>query len=787
MQWPGAIRLLSLSVMSIGQDAKLQTRIAVAFITAVVLAAFWKLTSMKGLIITDDIFASDMMNENLPYRFSLGDALQSGHLPLWIREIYGGFPLLARSDAGICYPLNILLFGLFSPYVALNLTILLTIATAGIGMYLFAREIGASTLAGIIAGIAFAFSGYLLSHLKHPSLANAACWLPVGLALLERAVKRNDTRALLWFGVVFGLQHLSGNTQTAYYSGALYLFYFPLRFLNNQREVRAASKKMNASRAVLDVLRNRLTWCFAGVLVLGSLLAAIQLIPTYEMVSLSQRSGGVTFQYASSYAYDPKDFWTFLYPYANGDIGNLTYTGKGIFWEDYGYVGVVTFLLALSALLLWWRNWHVRFFSIVALVSYLLVLGPATPAYKFAFDYVPGMNYFRFPTRLLFITDVSLIALASLGLTSLVGRFAAGASKSGEAGPWASRRSLLIQAILLVVVICDLLYFQLRQNPIVDAAAWTKPPKTVEIVKQDSSLFRVYCLGGNHAHKRMFEQAGGWEGDLQPFVEQREFIQPSSNVLYGISSPNGYANLTPNYLVDIWGDQNRAGIITRSASIQGDVFQPIALFWKLMRMYNVKYLTSFWPFAPAPNLRTLGVYGGAYFYQNDDFLPRAYLVGEVLPVEEESSALAMLASEAFDPRRSVMLAAVPSNYRQGGSSGGNVEFLRYTTNEAVMKVGTPKDAILVFSDSYYPGWVADVDGRATTLYRANITQRAVVVPAGEHQVRFRFKPATVLVGFWISTGSLILFLGCFLIPPQWRKRQSETIERHMPALGEAEA
>ena len=785
MEWPATIRLLRLSLMSSDQDARLPTRVAVAFITAIVLVAFWKLTLMKGLIITDDIFASDMMNENFPYRFSLGDALQSGHLPLWMREIYGGFPLLARSDAGICYPFNIVLFGLFSPTVALNLTILLTIATAGIGMYLYAREIGASHLAGIIGGIAFGFSGYLLSHLKHPSLANAACWLPVGLALLERAVKRNDYRSLLWFAMVFGLQHLSGNTQTAYYSGVLYLFYFPLRFLSNQSEVRAASRKLNASRAVLNVLRNRLIWSFAGMLVLGSLLAAIQLIPTYEMVSLSQRSGGVTFQYASSYAYDPKDFWTFLYPYANGDIGNLTYTGKGVFWEDYGYVGVATFLLALSAPLLWWRNWHVRFFSIVALVSYLLVLGPATPAYKLAFDYVPGMNYFRFPTRLLFITDLSLVALAALGLTRLAEQLAGRARKSGTDGPWYFRRSFLVQAILLVVAICDLLYFQLRQNPIVDAAAWMKPPKTVEIVKQDSSLFRVYCLGGNHAHRRMFQQAGGWEGDLQPIVEQREFIQPSSNVLYRISSPNGYANLTPNYLVDIWGDQNRAGIITQSASIQGDVFQPIGLFWKLMRMYNVKYLTSFWPFAPAPNLRPLGVYGGAYFYQNDDFLPRAYLVGEVLPVEEESSALAMLASEAFDPRRSVMLAAVPSSYRQGGSSGGNVEILRYTTNEALMKVGTPQDAILVFSDSYYPGWVAAVDGRETTIYRANITQRAVVVPAGEHQVRFRFEPASVAVGFWVSLGSLVILLGCFLIPPRWRKREFETMTR--APLGEAEA
>jgi uncharacterized membrane protein YfhO len=125
----------------------------------------------------------------------------------------------------------------------------------------------------------------------------------------------------------------------------------------------------------------------------------------------------------------------------------------------------------------------------------------------------------------------------------------------------------------------------------------------------------------------------------------------------------------------------------------------------------------------------------------------------------------MLTSDAFDPRRSVILDAVPPNYQQEAGAGGNVEVLHYTTNQAQMKVTTARDAILVFSDSYYPGWVADVDGTATMIYRANITQRAVVVPAGEHQVRFRFRPASVALGFWVSIASLIILLACFLIPP----------------------
>ena len=411
-----------------------------------------------------------------------------------------------------------------------------------------------------------------------------------------------------------------------------------------------------------------------------------------------------------------------------------------------------------------------RFFSLAALVSYVLVLGPNTPVFQYAFEYIPGMNYFRFPTRLLLVTDVSLITLASLGLARITQQITAAAA--GEAAAHGRvRRSLLLQAVGIALLIGDVLYFQMRQNPIADAEEWRKPPQTAAIIQRDASLFRAYCVGGVHSHRRMVERAGGWEGNLEPFVEQREFLQPSTNALYGIASPAGYANLIPNYIIDIWGDQNRPGIITRTASTAGGIFQPIPLFWKLMRMHNVKYITSFWPFAPAPNLRTLGTYGGAHFYANDDLLPRAYLVGDVVRADDREDALRVLGSDAFDPTESVLLESAPPNFQRSTNARGSVEFLRYVSNEAEMKVRTFGEALLVFSDSYYPGWVARVDGRETPIYRANITQRAVVVPAGEHRVLFQFRPTSVRLGFWVSLGALVVFLGCFLAPQFSIKRR----------------
>jgi hypothetical protein len=718
------------------------TPAAITAIVGLILAAFWKLTLMKGVVITDDIFASDLMNENFPYRFALGEALRAGHLPLWVRELYGGFPLLARSEAGVCYPFNIVLFGLLPAYVALNLTMLLTLLTAGVGMYLYAREIGGDVRAGLLGGVAFAFSGFLIAHLKHLSMANGASWLPLALLLLERAVTRRSQRCLIWFALVFGLQHLAGNAQVAYYCGVLYLLYFPLRLRNHDRA--RPSGRRALARALVG---------FAAALALGVLLSAVQLLPTYELVSLTQRASGVTFEYASRFAYDPASFWTFLVPYARGDIGDGTYVGKGIFWEDYGYVGVLTFLLAVYATVRCKSSWHVRFFATAAAASYLLVLGPATPAYNLVFHALPGMKYFRFPTRLLLLTDASLVALAALGLTRLVAELR-------------GRRSAYFPTVVLALTVADLLWAQRRQNPIADMAAWSRPPATAQILRADPTVFRTsfrtFCVGGNQAHRRTFAAAKGWEGDLQPFVDQREFLQPSSNVLYGLSAPNGYANLIPNYLVDVWGDQNRAGIITRTASTRGDVFQPTAGFWKLMRMYDVKYLTSFWPFAPAPQLTSVGLYGGAFLYRNEDVLPRAHLVANVTVVPDGQAALEALISDAFDAGRSVLLDAMPAGFEPANeAAGGDVALLRDATNDAELRVRSPRAAILVFSDSYYPGWIADVDGRPTAIHRANVTQRAVVVPAGEHRVRFRFAPTTVVVGACVSLAALLAVLVWF--------------------------
>lgn len=77
------------------------------------------------------------------------------------------------------------------------------------------------------------------------------------------------------------------------------------------------------------------------------------------------------------------------------------------------------------------------------------------------------------------------------------------------------------------------------------------------------------------------------------------------------------------------------------------------------------------------------------------------------------------------------------------SGEGSVKLTSYAANEARYEVVSDKGGVVVFSEVYYPGWTATVDGSATDVARANYVLRAINVPAGKHEVVFSFNPESV--------------------------------------------
>jgi len=76
-------------------------------------------------------------------------------------------------------------------------------------------------------------------------------------------------------------------------------------------------------------------------------------------------------------------------------------------------------------------------------------------------------------------------------------------------------------------------------------------------------------------------------------------------------------------------------------------------------------------------------------------------------------------------------------------------------------------SLVTFSEAYYPGWKAFLDGNPVPLYRANYDFRAVLLPAGTHRVDFKYEPAWWKRGLWLLA-LWLLALPCLLLIWKWK-------------------
>jgi hypothetical protein len=310
--------------------------------------------------------------------------------------------------------------------------------------------------------------------------------------------------------------------------------------------------------------------------------------------------------------------------------------------------------------------------------------------------------------------------------------------------------------MILIAVVIDLLYFQLPQNAIGEPKNWLAPPMTARLLSGDTTRFRIYSPGADDAHKAAFARAHGWSGNLQPFLDQREFLQVNTNTLYGLSSADGYIPLAPEYVVDVWGDMNRPGVIKKTASVTGNVFVARPSFGKLLGMWNVRYALLAWPFK-GEGFTGARQIGPVHLLTNARVLPRAYVVHDALVARDESDALARLLSDDLDPAEKAVVFEKPPDLPGGTGHRSSATIQEYRNNVVTVHVSADAPGLLILSDSYYPGWGASVDGAVAPILRANVSQRAVAVPAGDHLVTFTFAPSSFTAGLALTAISFAVF------------------------------
>jgi hypothetical protein len=149
-------------------------------------------------------------------------------------------------------------------------------------------------------------------------------------------------------------------------------------------------------------------------------------------------------------------------------------------------------------------------------------------------------------------------------------------------------------------------------------------------------------------------------------------------------------------------------------------------------------------------------------FRNTDVLPRAFLVHDAHVVDDETT-LDELAKDTFKPAQTLFLSGgEPVKNGDAQRADESVNIVSYQPERITISVQAQSDAYVLLADTWYPGWVARLDGDQVPIQRGDYIFRAIRVSAGTHQIEMEYRPTTLSVGIAISLGVLI-FLGAVWI------------------------
>lgn len=663
------------------------------------------------------------------YRYA-AETLRSGELPFWNPYLYSGAPYAADNQSGLFYPPNLFLALLPDvPYRAMEWLVAMHVFFAGTGMYFAARHHHpyARPQAPLAAALAFQFSSVFITHIGNLNIVATSAYLPWAWLFLHRMQDKRNLSSAAALALVLSLATLVGHAQMAIVIAI------------------AISLAALWMTAALPGTAQWVALC-ALVVALTIGLCAFFVIPTLELTQYSLRAG-LTYKQATGYSLPPTGLAGMLSPILFG-------RGPEYFWASWdrvelGFAGILTLLLVPLGLR---QNSQRGILLFLATFGILIALGPATPAYSIMYKYLPGFSMLRVPARFLLLTNFALAMLACKGLhlwqknivpSKQIMSWAAGLAGltaialplgwylAAAQTPADTPQTLpLAVATALITIAAALLIGPrwvtlLLALELIGLGAWVEIDRTnpdqgyhsgpaVELLRAQPGPFRIDVATSN------------WQPDA-PTIHRLEAIN-------GLHNPLGLAHYNTYY----WSVGHRG-----SAQYN---------------FLNAKYLIADKgkPAADASFIPVFDADPHVDVYLNPNAQPRISLVYDAILAENAGEAFAAVHAPDFDPRTQVVLeggAALSANAPEKTKLG----YLSYSTHRQSVKAITPSPAYLVFSEVWYPGWHAKLDGKPISLLRANYAFRAVYLPAGEHIVELNFSPTG-----WRYASSISLFTAIFM-------------------------
>ncbi len=192
------------------------------------------------------------------------------------------------------------------------------------------------------------------------------------------------------------------------------------------------------------------------------------------------------------------------------------------------------------------------------------------------------------------------------------------------------------------------------------------------------------------------------------------------------------------------------------AKVNGDSIFPV------LNMLNARYFIL--PLQDGKTVPLLNpyVHGPAWFVDKLTYVDNAN--DEIEALGKMDLRHEAVADKRFEP-------VLKTAARQDSTS--RVKLVSYMSNSLKYDVNSSKGGVIVFSEVYYPGWTATVDGRPAELGRVNYLLRAVNVAPGRHTVELTFHPRSVTVTETVAYVSyaVLLLLIAFGVYVEWRKKR----------------
>jgi hypothetical protein len=653
-----------------------------------------------GRIYTSD----DLWAFHLPVRHFYAQCLAAGDAFDWMPSLYSGFYLTGEGQAGTYHPLHWLLYKFLPLHAAFDLELLLSYPFLLAGTYLFFRRHVRRRDAALVGAMVFTFSGFNLLHFVHPNAIAVIAHLPwlllaIHIACHERRRGRVIT-AEAAVALLTASQLLLGYPQYVWFS-------------------------LLTEAAYLLYLRRHVAFSFAvrfGVLkLLGSLVGAVQLLPTIDALAESERRlADSAFAHQGGLHVLNVLQWIAPYLFRDRVVGGNTH--------EFGiYTGAATVALLLWLICRWPRLRHRRFAAAAlgfGALALLLALGQSGLLYTLQ-TLLPVIGKFRLPARYIVLVHLAMAALSAVAFAELVRQQRGQTPEVTTQGPMTYRRWAFDLCFLSLVLAL--------------LAGWIWRDYVAPLPLRFIGpllLAAAFALVWLAERGRRFALVG-----LVLFIAADLGAYGFSYAIY----PNSFAPATAlSTLPDVPADG--------SARIATELREPGVPSLR----YGNQLVLKGW--------RQLDGYAGLEPARALDYrtLPALRAAGVRFVCRSASTEkIAGLRPIPGDPRWLEVPDPLPRARCVKGDRAPNLVSDRPGQIEVRVH-----PCWLAVSERYHSGWKAEIDGRPSEVFRSNGEFLGCVISGEherEHHVKLTFAPASLRYGKWLSLTGLILLAAWCLV------------------------